>query len=203
MHDRGSISRLLDALQNGETSAADGIMARYFKKLAEKAEERLKQAGAKRREADGQDVAQTALYRVISGIQEGRFPKVTDRNALWGLLFRVMEGKASNQARRERAAIRGGGKVRGDSVFDKPGESVRKGLDDFEQPEPSPRDVEELESLLEHCLAQLDEDVQQAVLLDLQGYTDKEIASQCNCAVSAVERRLRLAREYLKRQLEE
>jgi RNA polymerase sigma factor (sigma-70 family) len=109
------------------------------------------------------------------------------------LLLTITERKAFAYRQREMRQKRGGGRVRGDSVF-----QVRDD-DSFEieassaafADEPSPEEVnilvEEAEQLLD---ALPDESLRRIAHLRLAGYTNDEIASTLGCVRRTVERRL-------------
>jgi hypothetical protein len=51
-------------------------------------------------------------------MSDGRYPRLKDGDDLWKLLVTITCHKAASQARRVRARKRGGGHVRGESVFE-------------------------------------------------------------------------------------
>lgn len=111
----GSVTCMIQDLKTGESKAADEAWNRYFKKLVELARRRL--GNSPRRHADEEDVALSVMETLIVGSGEGRFPQLSDRNDLWKLLLVITRQKAVDQMRREMREKRGGGEVRGDSIF--------------------------------------------------------------------------------------
>ena len=73
--------------------------------------------GLPRRVADEEDVALSAMKSFYRGVEAGRFPQLDDRDDLWRLLVTITARKAVSQARSVRAQKRGGGRIRGESVF--------------------------------------------------------------------------------------
>jgi len=95
MSPEGSISRLLQGLKTGDDAAALSLWERYCDRLVRLA--RLKLRNAKRRMADGEDVALSAFHSLCRGAREGRFPALADRDGLWGLLVFITAQKAADQ----------------------------------------------------------------------------------------------------------
>src|SRR4051812_43816605 len=109
MSDDGSITQCLHALKRGDRDAAELLWARYFHRLAGLARARL--SSVPRRAADEEDVALSAFDSVCRRAEEGRFPRLDDRDDLWRLLVLVTMRKAIALAERERQPRRGGGRV--------------------------------------------------------------------------------------------
>ncbi len=82
----GSITNCLAGLRNGDAAAAQPLWERYYDKLARRARAKMIRMGCSRVAQDEHDVALSALDSVCRGLQEGRFPKLADRDGLWRLL---------------------------------------------------------------------------------------------------------------------
>ncbi len=130
--------------------------------------------------------------------QNGKFPNLRDRHDLWSLLVTITERKAVNLIRDQAREKRGGGRVRGDSVFfrDEPIAATTSvpSLDRLPSPVASPDAAAALAETLENLLRNLGDQHRQIALFKLEGRTNVEIAKLLDCAVSTVERRLRLIR---------
>src|SRR5262245_62128352 len=113
----GSVSRRIADLKAGDLAAAGDLCKRYFEHLVRLARKKLR--GASRRVADEEDVVVDVLDSLYRGARRGHFPLLTDRDDLWRLLTVLTERKAANQVKREAARKRGGGRVRGESGFDR------------------------------------------------------------------------------------
>src|SRR5205085_4982647 len=131
-----SVSRWLQVLQGGDPAAAQPLWERYFHRLVGLA--RAKLQGQPRRAADEEDVALSAFDSFCRGAEQGRFPKLDDRDDLWRLLVTLTERKAFNLARDERRLKRGGGAVLGADELLRPGDSSGGGLDQVAGREPTP-----------------------------------------------------------------
>jgi DNA-directed RNA polymerase specialized sigma24 family protein len=107
-------------------------------------------------------------------------------------LVTITARKAAAQLRRGHRQKRGGGAVRGESVFVRGHSSERAmGIDQVLGQEPTP----ELAALISEECEQLmnrleDESLRRIALLKLEGYSNEEIAEQLDCAPRTVERKL-------------
>lgn len=195
MTDPGSVSCWIEELKAGNTEAAQNLWQRYYGRLINLARKKLGEMP--RRVVDEQDVIQEVFNSFCLRARDGLFPKLTDRDQLWGLLVVITARKAANERKHQRRAKRGGGEVRGDSVFGKdnqltPGFANLVGRE--HTPEFSAKVAEELQELI----AMLDSDTHRDIAIwKLEGWTNKEIAAKLECSLSAVERKLRMIRSRL------
>jgi hypothetical protein len=120
------VTQWLTQLAKGNQDAAQGIWEEYFDKLVVLA--RRQMTGLPRRVADEEDVALSAMKSFYRGMAAGRYPQLKDRSDLWRLLVTITCHKAVQQARRVRAQKRGGGHVRGESVFVRADDSGSAGV---------------------------------------------------------------------------
>jgi len=102
-------------LAGGDDGAAERIWNRYSERLIGLARQRLGERH--RRATDEEEVVLSAFNSFFRGVTAGRFPKLNDRHDRWRLLVTLTARKAVSHLRREYADKRGGGNVRGDSVF--------------------------------------------------------------------------------------
>ena len=103
--------------------------------------------------------------------------RLEDEHNLWGLLVAITERKAWRQVQRERCQKRGGGQVRGDSVFGQ-GESSQAavGFDGLVANDPTPEFVVLLTEQLDELLESLQDDISRHVaLLKMQGYQENTL----------------------------
>jgi RNA polymerase sigma factor (sigma-70 family) len=181
----GSVSGWISRLQAGDTSAAQRLWERYFRRLVGLARARLRGAGA--RGADEEDVALSAFASFCRGVEHGRFPQLSDRDDLWRLLVVLTARKVWHCCRDAQRQKRGGG------LAQAPASELE--LSEIVGREPSPAFAAEVAEELECRLGRLASDELRAIALrKLEGYTTDEIAEQLGCARSTVERRLRLIR---------
>ena len=122
----GSVTRWLHELVAGDQAAAQELWNRYFQRLVGLARSKLR--GAPRRAADEEDVALSAFDSFCRGAEQGRFPRLDDRDNLWRLLVVITERKACDLVQHEHRQKRGGGEVRGESgladTVDLPGQGA-------------------------------------------------------------------------------
>ena len=84
MLSNGSVSHWIVQLKAGNQAAAQELWEDYFQRLVRLARRRLR--GRSRRAADEEDVALSAFDSFCRGAEQGRFPRLTDRDNLWRLL---------------------------------------------------------------------------------------------------------------------
>ena len=191
MNDERSLVRWIESLRAGDEDAATELWRRYFDRLVALASKKMPRV---RRDYDEEDVALSAFKSLCRGVQGDRFPDLRDEGNLWSLLVVLTARKVSQHRRRAEAEKRGGGRVRGESVFGD-AESTVGGLGAVVGEEPTPEFAvgvaEESERLLDRLAT---EELRAVALRKLEGYSHEEIAAQLDCAVRSVERRVRLIR---------
>jgi DNA-directed RNA polymerase specialized sigma24 family protein len=189
-------------LSRGDQQAAQVLWERYFAKLVHYARRKL--GGLPRRAADEEDAALSAMHSFYRGMAARRFA-VADRDDLWKLLVTITARKACAQRRRHLAAKRGGGRVRGESVFQRAdqGEDPEPGIGGVLGREPTP---EFAGMVAEDCRALLDrlgdDALRNVALFTLQGYSTAEIAEKLGCVRRSVERKLERIRNMWSREAE-
>lgn len=178
----GSITHWLDGLKAEESLAANELWKRYFARLVAVAQARLRTLSS---EADGEDVALSALKSVMLGIRENRYPELVDRDSLWPLLVTITARKSIDQTRRQLAAKR--------SV------SATENLDELRTImayEPGPEFAAELADELERLVTKFDDPVLRTVAeRRLEGRTIEEIATELSVSARTVIRKLNRIRQ--------
>lgn len=190
-----SVTRWIDGLRDGSEQSAQQLWEHYFQQLVRLAGSRLPRGV--RRGFDEEDVALSAFHSLCEGVQKGNFPKLDDRDNLWGLLVVITARKALQQVRKATAQKRGGGNVLGESALHVDGDaSVGPGLNQIIGKEPT---ADFANHVSEECEALLDllpdEDMKKLALLKMEGHDNKEAAEKLGCGVRTVERRLGLIRK--------
>lgn len=194
-----SITLLIQDLRDKDPEAATRLWDRYAKRLAELARKRL--GAMPRRMVDEEDVVASVFESLCLGAGEGRFPDLGNRDELWRLLATITHEKAVDQIRHNRALKRGGGEVRGESVFSGTtgvGQSSPEegGLAEAIEDELSPELLASMQDELQHLLSLLaDETLRKIAVWRLEGFTNEEIAERLGVTVRTVERKLNLIRE--------
>ena len=194
MSQENSVSVWLEPLKEGDPQAAQELWNRYYEKLVRLARKKLH--GSSRRMADEEDVALSAFHSFCDGAARGKFPRLDDRDNLWRVMVIITARKASRLAEYERRQKRGGGALRGESVFrGEWGEDALDGIQQVVGDEPTPEFAAQVAEEHGRLLGMLDEELRQIAQWKLEGYTNAEIADKLGCAVPTVERRLRLIRK--------
>jgi DNA-directed RNA polymerase specialized sigma24 family protein len=182
----GSISHLLHPLSEGDEAAAQQLWERYFHRLVELAQKRLR--FGPRREA-AEDVALSAFDSFCRGAAQGRFPQLADRDGLWRLLVVITARKAARHARDAQRQKRGG------KLAVRLGDAAEPSLEEVVSREPSPefaaQAAEECRRLL-HLLG--DPELESVALLKMEGYTVEHIAQKSGFVPRTIKRKLRLIR---------
>jgi DNA-directed RNA polymerase specialized sigma24 family protein len=190
-----SVTVWIAQLKAGDAVAAQRLWESYFPRLVGLARKRLRETP--RRAADEEDVALSAFDSFCRGAEQGRFPRLTDRDNLWHLLVTITARKALQLVRHERRQKRGGGTVRGDSAFHATPETPEDeaGLEQVVGPEPTPEFAAQMAEEYQQLLARLGEgDLRQVAVWKMEGYGNEEIAAKLGCVPRTVERKVALIR---------
>ncbi|MEM9410572.1 MAG: sigma-70 family RNA polymerase sigma factor [Planctomycetota bacterium] len=192
-----SISVWLEDLKNGDEAAGFKIWNRYVGKLIALARSKLKHTA--KRESDEEDLVITAFNAFFEGVQHKRFQQLDNRDDLWQILIMLTERKAIDHIRRQNTLKRGQGKIRGESIFEyimDNNEIADKGISIVQDPTPTAEFAAQFSDELRYCFEKLDNsELQQIVLLKMEGFTNTEIAERIERSLSSVERKLRLIRQ--------
>ena len=187
------VSEWMLHIAEGDAEAARKIWNDYFGKLVRLAKRKLE--GMPNRDSDEEDVALSAMNSFYQGLVRHQFDFIRHREDLWKLLVTITVRKATAKRRAFFAQKRGGGQVRGESVFGRP-EDEQEGLANVLGTEPTP---ELAVSLAENCRELLDQlqdaTLRQVALWTLEGYRTAEIADKLGCVRRTVERKLERVRE--------
>jgi len=197
----GSITHWITGLKSGDAESAQHVWERYFARLVRMARDKLRRMHRVGADRDEEDVALSALKSVCMGAALGRFPRLGDRDDLWGLLVVVTARKARNQARDASRLKRGGGRVRAETDL-APGDpeeeaAMARVIGREPTPEFAAMVAEEFERRL---LGMGDETLRRIALLRLEGYTNEEIAATIGCVARTVERKLDVIRKTWRRE---
>jgi DNA-directed RNA polymerase specialized sigma24 family protein len=195
MADDVSVTRWLESLRHGDYEAAEVLFRAYFERLASLARRHLKPEV--RRAADEEDIALGALDSFFRGVAAGRFPRLEDRHDLWRLLLAITLYKVRDLGRREHRQRRGGGQVVAATDLLELAAAPGADLDCLAGPEPPPDLVAAFTDQCRHLLAGLPgHDLRQVALARLEGDTVAEAAARLGMSRRAVERKLRLIRQF-------
>ena len=190
-----SVTLWIEGLKEGNEQSAQQLWERYFSQLVQIAGSKLPRS--LRRDFDEEDVAASAFHAVCQGARDGRFPQLQDRGNLWSILVVITARKAINRVRSAMTQKRGGGDVRGESVFLGPSAASQgqEGIHQVIGREPTAEFAAEVAEQCQRLLAMLpDEKMQKLARLKLEGYTNQEAARELDCGYRTIERRLGLIR---------
>lgn len=193
MESNESVTFFIHELQCGRRENADQIWNHFYSRLVTLARKKLH--SRVRRVVDEEDVALKAIDECFRQLEAGRYPPLTDRDNLWALLAKMTERRALNANRNEFCEKRGGGRVRGESVFLQRDDSICFGADATPAREPTPEMAAQLAENYEERLLQLDRTQREVAVYKMQGFKNAEIAAKLKCSIASVERKLRLIRD--------
>lgn len=176
----------ISQLADDDQEAAERLWAHFSARVKNLARQQLDPRT--RRIYDEQDAANSAFHSLCRGIQDGRFDQVTDRDSMWGLLAVITARKVSAQQRSEHRQKRGGGQVRGDSVFAQFGV---KGLDAVTGDEPTPEFEAVFTETCDRLMESLDDPMLNRIaMLKFEGHRNTEVAQEIGRTRRTVERKL-------------
>ena len=109
------ITRWIEGLRAGDDEAIGNLWNHYFDRLVGLARVRL--GASPRRVADEEDIALSVFRCLCAGAETGRLADMSHRDDLWRVLVTMTVRKTIDQQRRAGNTKRGGGRVRGESMF--------------------------------------------------------------------------------------
>jgi len=184
--DDSDVTVWLAQIKEEPEQALEKIWKKYYKHLITYARKKLDKVPKRRFDED--DIVSSVLESFFAGVQRDRFPRLNDRNDLWKILVVMTSRKTAQNIRSEMAEKRGGGDVRGESVF-LTADSIDGGLDMFSSP--TERFAEILTLEMQERLVNLgDESLRRIAVMKLKGYTNAEIADELDVVERTVERKL-------------
>jgi len=190
MDEHGSVTVWLHRLKLGDRDeAASRLWEAYFRRLVGLARGHLR--SRPRAPADEEDVALSAFDSFVRAAEQGRFPRLDDRDDLWQVLLMVTSRKAADLIQSENRLKRGGGKVVPVSA------AVPEGDDPaVAAPGPDPAEAAAMAEGFDHMLRVLgDDQLRRIAVWKLEGFSNAEIAGQLGKSDATVERKLKLIRE--------
>jgi DNA-directed RNA polymerase specialized sigma24 family protein len=188
-------------MKAGDLAAAQPLWERYFARMVDLAQARLRATRRRDAGSDEEDAALSAFESLCVGLAKGRFPQLADRDDLWGLLVVITTRKVQAQARRRLRQKRGGGQVRPASDLAGPASDDEDDNDLLARAvssEPTPEFAAMVAEEYRRLLDRLGDDVLRKVaVLRMEGFTTDAIAGQLGCARRTVARQLALIRQIL------
>lgn len=196
MENEQSTTQWLNLLKLGDQDAATPLWNSYFHRLLALARKKLSSNPV--RAADEEDVVLSAFQSFCEGAAKGKFERLENRDDLWQVLAVITTRKAFRQMSLERAQKRGGGQVRGESVFaSRKEDDPACGIQDVATGGPTPEFMAIADEEMENLLSRLpDPALREIALAKLEGYTNEEIADSISRHPRSVERKLQLIRKH-------
>ena len=193
MTEHSSVTDWLQLLKRGDKQEAVAKLWKvYFERLVVIARNHLKTKS--RAVADEEDVALSAFNSFVRAAQNGRFPRLDDRNDLWQVLFMLTSRKSIDLIAKQSTQKAGGGRIVQLSALRR-GEDGSSAEVDVPGMAPDPAEAVALAESLEKMLAVLgDENLQHVVVWRMEGYTNEEIAERLGRSLATVERKLKTIR---------
>jgi DNA-directed RNA polymerase specialized sigma24 family protein len=198
---QGSITGWIAGMKAGDLAATQPLWERYFARMVDLAQARLRATRRGYAGSDEEDAALSAFKSLCVGLANGRFPQLADRDDLGGLLVVITTRKVQAQARRRLRQKRGGGQVRPASDLAGPASDDEDDNDLLARAvssEPTPEFAAMVAEEYRRLLDRLGDDVLRKVaVLRMEGFTTDAIAGQLGCARRTVARQLALIRQIL------
>ena len=197
-----TITSWFHQLREGDEEAARQLWNEYFDRLVQLAKRRM--TGRLRRAADEEDVALSVFDTICRRAGRGEFQAVDNRDDLWRLLVTVTQRKIVARARREHAQKRGGGELRGESVFGEyPSGDGNRGIGLVAGAAPTPEFIVAMEEEQQRLLNQLDDEMLVRIAVArMEGESVEEIARKLDFAPRTIERKLNRIRDRWSGELE-
>jgi DNA-directed RNA polymerase specialized sigma24 family protein len=187
----------IKSVEAGDDSSAGQLWSYCFPKLLSYSKKKL--PDHLRRALDEEDVALSAFKSFCLAAAKGSFPQLEGRDDLWKLLLCIANRKAQNYVRRELREKRGGGQVRGESIFEMGGNSSDPndvGIGNVAGKMASPEMLAQFTDDARAMIDMLQDDtIKTIALLRMEGYSVEEIAERLECGKRTIERRLTLIRK--------
>lgn len=194
-----SVTHWIQQLKEGERGAVQKLWEGYFARLVQQTRQWLRRAPTLA--ADAEDVALSAFDSFCRRAEEGRFPKLFDRDDLWQLLVVIAFRKACNQIKHEARRQPRNRRVVHASTLK--GEGEGQFFADLIGREPDPSLVAQTADEYRELLAKLSNPwLRDIAVWKLEGFTNEEIAVKIGRSVVTVERKLALIRKAWAKELE-
>lgn len=188
------VSLWIEQLSAADPQAAHRLWEHFCRRLMSFARGRLK--AETRRIYDEEDAALSAFRSLCRGIEAQKFPRISDRDNLWALLVVIASRKIINRNRYDAQQCRSGDRTVNESVLQSSSD-IQSPLNDVPAREPTPELAAEVSDLSQYLLQLLPEtDLQQLVLLKLEGHTNEEVAELMSVTRRTVQRKLERVRRH-------
>ncbi len=189
-----SITILFQQLRDGDPDSAHRLWERFFQRLVTYARSEMQHAN--RRVSDEEDIACGVMTALCRSADLQQLPEIDNREDLWNLLLAWTRHDIVDQVRKENRLKRGGGMVRGDSVF----AATPDGSADLIDSSPAPDLVAEMQEQYERLLERLPDDLLKSIAVDkMHGANNSRLAEKLSVSTRTIERKLELIRKFWSR----
>lgn len=186
------VTEWLRRLEAGHDLAAQRLWDVFFERLVQLARGRMQ--ATDRRVADAEDVALSAFASFCRGVENQRFPGLSDRQGLWRLLVSITIHKVLH-LQRDLSRQKRGGNARS---VEMPADTERSAVDQIISREPTPEFAAQVAEQYEQWMQALNNpELARLAEWKLEGFTNDEIAAKCGRTTRTVERKLNLIRKIL------
>ena len=191
------ITKYIDELAVDQSRATKELWNQFRDRMRNLARKRLRDAPRSMNETED-DIALIAYNAFLTGISEGRFERLKNREDLWQILAMLINRRATDALRHASSMSQGGRNVHTESVFDCPGGdegNASPGIGQVRDEHPEyvhdrPRRIAELLEFLDD-----DQRLCSVAALKMDGCSVAQIASHLRVSKRTVERKLDLIRE--------
>ncbi len=190
-----SVTYWIHQLKEGERAAVQKLWEGYFLRLVRQTQRWLR--GTRTQAVDAEDIALSTFDTFCRRAEQGRFPKLFDRDDLWQLLLVIAFRKSCNQVKHEARRQPATGQVYHASVL------AAEDADDAGSifshligQEPDPAMVVQMAERYRRLLEMLPNSLLRDIAVwKMEGFTNEEIADKIGRSVVTVERKLALIRK--------
>ena len=198
-----SVTQWIDRLKGGDRACIERLLKHYFGQLVRQTRRWLRHAP--RQAADEEDVALSAFDSVCRRAEQGRFPRLCDRNDLWQLLVVIAFRKTCNQIKHEKRRQPPGRRVvHASALAAGPDEDEGALFADLIGRGPGPALAAQTVEECRRLLAGLgDEELRQVALWKLEGYSNQEIAPRMDDGKGRSEATVRRKLDLIRKRWEE
>src|SRR5215469_12105954 len=173
-----SVTIWIQQLKEGERAAIQKLWEAYFPRLVRQAQGWLRRTSVK--VVDAEDIALSAFKSFCLRAEQGRFPKLFDRDDLWQLLVVIAYRKKCNQVKQEASQQPRNGRVYPISTLT-PADADDSGtiFSCLISREPDPRLTSQVAESCRRLLEMLPtQELRDVAVWKMEGYTNEEIAAK-------------------------
>jgi DNA-directed RNA polymerase specialized sigma24 family protein len=194
---------LIERFKAGDEDAANELLGKYFERTVWAAKKRISKR--RLRGVGSEDIAVSVFESLWKKADKKQFSDddLSQPDEFWRLLCTMVRFKTEVHLRRENADKRGGGAVRGESIFDNPGDESTAGIagiSDGEMTGPEQVAFKDQHEMMMRVLE--DAILQEIVTMRMEEFKVAEIASHFDRSKRWVKRKLALIRDIWQRELD-